>query len=74
MQRLEKSASDQEASDARDLVLASLPEALEFFAASSLARFLVIGLASHFLAQTAPLAELAEAADRFLDGFTSTDP
>jgi hypothetical protein len=56
------------------LVLTSLAQALEFLAAATLTRLFVVGFAAHFLAQSAPLAKLAEAANRFLDGLTGTNP
>jgi len=54
--------------------LAGLAEALEFFAATALAGLLVISLASHLFPEAAALAELAEAADGFLDRLAGTDP
>jgi hypothetical protein len=53
---------------------ASFAEALQFLAASALTWLLVIGLAPHFLAETAALAEFAEAADRLLDRLAGTNP
>jgi hypothetical protein len=55
-------------------VLTGLAEALEFLATPALAGLLVVGLATHFLAETAPLAQLAEAADRLLDRLAGTHP
>jgi hypothetical protein len=55
-------------------VLASLAQTLELLAAPSLAGLLVVGLATHLLAKSAPLAKLTEAADRLLDGLTGTNP
>jgi hypothetical protein len=46
---------------------ASLAEALQLLAAAALTGLLIVGLAPHFLAETAALAELAEAPDGFLD-------
>ena len=54
--------------------LSGLAEALEFLAAPALAGLLVVGLATHLLAESAPLAQLAEAADRLLDRFAGTHP
>jgi hypothetical protein len=56
------------------LVLASLAESLELLAAAALAGLLVVRFAAHFLAKSATLAQLAEAAHRFLDGLAGTNP
>src|SRR5262249_51064165 len=61
-------------SDPGRLVLTGLAEALEFLAAPALAGLLVVGLATHLLAESAPLAQLAEAADRLLDRLAGTHP
>jgi hypothetical protein len=55
-------------------MLAGLAEALELLAAPALAGLLVVGLATHLLAEAAPLAQLAEAADRLLDRLAGTHP
>jgi hypothetical protein len=54
--------------------LAGLAEALELFATAALAGLLVVSLPAHFLPETAPLAELAEATDRFLNRLARPDP
>ena len=56
------------------LFLAGLSQSLEFLAATALTGLLIVGFTPHFLAKAAPLAELAEAANRFLDGLASTNP
>jgi hypothetical protein len=56
------------------LVLASLAQTLELFAATALAGLFVVGLATHFLTESTPLAQFAEAANRLLNGFTGTNP
>jgi hypothetical protein len=61
-------------SNTSGLVLSSLAQALEFLAAATLTGLFVIGFAAHFLAQSAPLAKFAEAADRLLDGLSGTNP
>jgi hypothetical protein len=61
-------------SNTSGLVLTSLAQALEFLAAATLTGLFVIGFAAHFLAQSAPLAKFAEAADRLLDGLSGTNP
>ena len=53
-------------------MLAGLAESLEFLAAPALAGLLVVGLSTHFLAEAASFAELAEAADRLLDRLAGT--
>jgi hypothetical protein len=55
-------------------VLTGLAEALEFLATPAFAGLLVVGLATHFLAETAPFTQLAEAADRLLDRLAGTHP
>jgi len=55
-------------------MLAGFTQALELFASTSLAGLLVIGLPPHLLAKAAPLAELPEPADCFLDGLSRTHP
>jgi hypothetical protein len=57
----------REAGLVSDPCLASFAEALEFLATSALTGLFVVGLAPHFFAKTAALAEFAETADRFLD-------
>jgi hypothetical protein len=47
--------------------LASLAQALQFLTATALAGLLIVGLAPHFLPETAALAQFAEATNRFLD-------
>ena len=61
-------------SDPGGLVLAGLAQALELLSTSALAGLLVVGFATHFLAKTASLAQLAEAAHRFLDRLAGTHP
>jgi hypothetical protein len=56
------------------LVLAGLAQALELLAAAALAGLLIIGLSSHLLAKSAPLAQFAEAAYRLLDRLAGTNP
>jgi hypothetical protein len=56
------------------LVLASLPQSLEFLTPTALTGFLIISFAAHFLAQAASLAELAETANRFLYRLAGTNP
>jgi hypothetical protein len=56
------------------LVLAGLAQALEFLPATALAGLFIIGLSSHLLAKSAPLAQLAETADRLLDRLAGTHP
>jgi hypothetical protein len=56
------------------LVLARLAQSLELLAASALAGLLIVGFATHLLAEPASLAQLAEAADRLLDRLASTNP
>jgi hypothetical protein len=60
--------------DPGDLVLTGLAQSLEFLAAAALAGFLVVGFATHLLAKPASFAQLAEAANRFLDRLTGTNP
>jgi hypothetical protein len=55
-------------------MLASLSQPLQFFAATAFAGLLIIRLSAHFLAEPAPLAQFAEAANRFLNRFTGTNP
>ena len=55
-------------------MLASLAQALELFAAAALAGLFIVGFATHFLAKSTPLAKLAEAANRLLNGLTGTNP
>lgn len=64
----------REVGDCSDPCLASLAEALEFLATSALTGLFVVGLAPHFLAKTAALAEFAEASHRFLDRLAGTNP
>jgi hypothetical protein len=66
--------SEQDGLDPGGLVLASLAESLELLAAAALAGLFVVRFAAHLLAKSAALAELAEAAHRFLDGLTGTNP
>ena len=54
--------------------LAGLAEPLEFFPATALARLLIVSLAPHLFPKAAALAELAEAANGFLDRLAGTDP
>ncbi len=54
--------------------LASLAKTLQLFAAAALTWLLVVGLAPHFFAQSTALAELAEAANRFLNRLAGTNP
>jgi hypothetical protein len=54
--------------------LAGFAQALEFLASSALAGLFVVGLAPHFLPQTAPLTEFSEPADCILDRLAGTDP
>jgi hypothetical protein len=61
-------------SDPGDLVLASLAQAFQFLAAATLAGLFIVCLAAHFLAKSAPLTKLAEAANRLLNGLTGTNP
>src|SRR5262249_48660683 len=68
------SAFENVSSDPGNLVLAGLSQSLELLAAAALARFLIIGFATHLLAKSASLAQLAEAAHRFLDGLTRSNP
>jgi hypothetical protein len=56
------------------LALASLALPLEFLATAAFTGLLIVGFATHFLAKSAPFAKLAEAANRFLDRLTSTNP
>jgi hypothetical protein len=56
------------------LVLAGLSQALELLAAAALAGLLIVGFTTHLLAESTPLAQLAEAADRFLDRLAGTNP
>jgi hypothetical protein len=53
---------------------AGLAESLQLFAASTLARFLIVRLAPHLFAKSAPLAEFAKATDGFLDRLTGPNP
>jgi hypothetical protein len=55
-------------------VLAGFAEPLQFFTPTSLAGLLIIGLAPHLLAQATPFAQLSEAANRFLNALSRTDP
>jgi hypothetical protein len=55
-------------------MLAGLAQAFELLSASALAGLLIVGFATHFLAKTASLAQLAEASDRFLDRLAGTHP
>jgi hypothetical protein len=61
-------------SDPGDLVLARFAEAFELLAPAALAGLLIVGFATHFLAQPTSLAKFAKAAHRFLNGFTGTHP
>jgi hypothetical protein len=54
--------------------LTSLAEALQLLAASALAGLLIISLAPHLFPQSAPLAQLTEAADGFLNRLSGTNP
>jgi len=54
--------------------LASLPQSLEFLAPTALAGLLVVSFAAHFLAESASLAQFAEAADGLLYRLAGTDP
>jgi len=54
--------------------LTCLAEPFQLLTAATLAGFLIVGLASHLLAQAAALAKLAKTADRFLDRLARTDP
>jgi len=47
--------------------LSSLAKTLQLFATAALAGLLIVGFAPHFFTQTTALAELTEAADRFLN-------
>ncbi len=60
--------------DPGGLVLAGLAKSLELLAASTLAGLLVVGFATHFLAEAAPFAQLAEASYCFLDRLAGTHP
>jgi hypothetical protein len=55
-------------------VLTGLAEALQFLASPAFARLLIISLAAHLLAESAPFAQFAEAADRLLDRLAGTHP
>jgi len=55
-------------------VLARFAQALELLAAAALAGLFIVRFATHFLAKPTSLAEFAEAAHRFLNGFTGTNP
>ena len=55
-------------------MLAGLAQSLQLFAATALTGFFIVGFAAHFLAKSAPLAKLAEAANRLLDGLAGTNP
>ena len=61
-------------SNARRHVLTGLAQSLQFLTPSPLARLLVVGFPPHFFTQSTSLAQLAEAANRFLNGLTRTDP
>ncbi len=65
---------DRLRSDSGDLVLARFAQSLELLAAPALARLFIVRFATHFLAKPTSLAEFAEAAHRFLNGFTGTNP
>jgi hypothetical protein len=54
--------------------LASLAKTLQFLTAAALTGLLIIGLAPHFLPETAALAKFAEATNRFLDRLARTYP
>jgi hypothetical protein len=54
--------------------LASLPQSLQFLAPTTLAGLLVVSFATHFLAESATLAQLAEAADGLLNRLAGTNP
>jgi hypothetical protein len=54
--------------------LASLAKALELLSASAFAGLFVVRLPPHLFAKPAALAQLAEAAHRFLDRLARTDP
>ena len=54
--------------------LAGFAEALEFFAAATLAGLFVIGLAAHFFAEAAALTQFAEPTDGVLNRLTGTNP
>jgi hypothetical protein len=56
------------------LVLSSLAQSLELLTASALTRLFIVGFAAHFLAKSAPLAKLTEAAHRLLNGLAGTNP
>jgi hypothetical protein len=55
-------------------VLTGLAESLQFLAAASLAGLLIVRLAAHLFAEAAPLAELPEPSDRFLDRLSRANP
>jgi hypothetical protein len=55
-------------------MLASLAQSLELFSAAALARLFVVGFATHFLAQSAALAQLSEPTNRLLNGLSGTNP
>jgi hypothetical protein len=61
-------------SDSRGLMLAGLAQSLQFFTTTALTGFFIIGFATHFLAKSASLAKLAEAANRLLNGLAGTNP
>jgi hypothetical protein len=65
---------DRLRSDSGDLVLARFTQPLKLLAASALAGLFIVRFATHFLAKPTSLAEFAEAAHRFLNGFTGTNP
>jgi len=55
-------------------VLAGLAESLQLFATAALAGLLVVGLPAHLFAEAAPLAELPEPSDCFLDRLSRANP
>jgi hypothetical protein len=55
-------------------MLAGLAQSLEFFSATAFTGFLIVGFAAHFLAKSAALTKLAEAANRLLNGLAGTNP
>jgi len=60
--------------DPRALVLAGLAKPLQLFAAAPLAGLLIIGLATHLLAEPTTLAKLAEPANGLLNRLTGANP